>query len=101
MAGGNQLDESVRWIERLLADPSAETFSPLKLLLLLLLARDGEQDQATLFDKVPGHRTALVRSVGKMMLDGWVVSDIDPMDRRRRILKLTPAGGELVDRLYG
>lgn len=64
--------------------------------VLASLADDGEAAQAVLADRISFDRSDLVSVLDELERLGHIVRRTDPTDRRRNIVGITPAGGELL-----
>ncbi|MEV6650002.1 MarR family winged helix-turn-helix transcriptional regulator [Streptomyces sp. NPDC051219] len=67
--------------------------------VLHLLDRHGEMQLIRLAELLAIDTSVTSRHVSHVAERGWIERSTDPCDRRSRILRLTPAGKELLDRL--
>ncbi|MGW9050786.1 MarR family winged helix-turn-helix transcriptional regulator [[Kitasatospora] papulosa] len=67
--------------------------------VLTLLARYGEMRITRLAELLSVNMSVTSRHVAHAVESGWVERFPDPADKRSRILRLTPAGEELLDEL--
>ncbi|MFE7751180.1 MarR family winged helix-turn-helix transcriptional regulator [Streptomyces sp. NPDC057428] len=67
--------------------------------VLTLLARYGEMRITRLAELLAVNMSVTSRHVTHAVENGWIERSLDPADRRSRILRLTPAGDELLDEL--
>jgi len=77
------------------AEVSDEVTSP-QVLVLVALSRDPGMDQRTLGASVSLDRSTTADVVDRLMKRGYLERTRDPKDRRRNILRLTNAGGDLL-----
>ncbi|MFD4031342.1 MarR family winged helix-turn-helix transcriptional regulator [Streptomyces sp. NPDC058637] len=67
--------------------------------VLTLLARYGEMRITRLAELLAVDMSVTSRHVAHAVENGWIERSPDPADKRSRILRLTPAGEELLDEL--
>ncbi|WP_327116549.1 MarR family winged helix-turn-helix transcriptional regulator [Streptomyces sp. NBC_01341] len=67
--------------------------------VLTLLARYGEMRITRLAELLAVNMSVTSRHVTHAVENGWIERSPDPADKRSRILRLTPAGHELLDEL--
>lgn len=66
---------------------------------VLTALREGELDQITLAGSIGIDRTTTAEVLRRLEGAGWVERRRNPLDRRRRIAKLTPEGNALLERM--
>jgi DNA-binding MarR family transcriptional regulator len=67
--------------------------------VLTLLAKHGEMRISRLADLLAVNMSVTSRHVTHAVENGWIERSPDPADKRSRILRLTPAGDDLLDEL--
>ncbi|MFF4246140.1 MarR family winged helix-turn-helix transcriptional regulator [Streptomyces sp. NPDC001822] len=67
--------------------------------VLTLLERYGEMRITRLAELLSVNMSVTSRHVTHAVENGWIERSLDPADKRSRILRLTPAGHELLDEL--
>ncbi|MFJ8753666.1 MarR family winged helix-turn-helix transcriptional regulator [Streptomyces sp. NPDC102441] len=67
--------------------------------VLMLLAKYGEMRISRLAELLSVNMSVTSRHVTHVVESGWIERSPDPADKRSRILRLTPAGNELIDEL--
>ncbi|GAA2260247.1 MarR family transcriptional regulator [Streptomyces amakusaensis] len=68
--------------------------------VLALLDRHGEMRMGRLAELLSVDMSVTSRHVAHAAGSGWVERDLDPGDRRSRILRLTPAGSAMIAELH-
>lgn len=68
--------------------------------VLAMIGRFGNISAKTLSDKMAIDQVAVSRSVHRCVTSGLVREDINPQDRRGKVLMLTPSGEKILDRFY-
>ncbi|MER5766935.1 MarR family winged helix-turn-helix transcriptional regulator [Streptomyces sp. NPDC001985] len=68
--------------------------------VLALLARHGEMRMSRLADLLAIDMSVTSRHVAHVVERGWVERALDPEDRRSRLLRLTPAGRDMIAELH-
>jgi DNA-binding MarR family transcriptional regulator len=63
---------------------------------LMALTADEEFDQRTLGEAIGLDKASTTVLLARMLRQAWITKSMDPLDGRRRILRLTPAGERLV-----
>ncbi|MBE2317749.1 winged helix-turn-helix transcriptional regulator [Solirubrobacter sp. CPCC 204708] len=81
--------------------PALETLGvrPRHVLALTVLRDTGGSSQADLAGLLQMDRTNLVGLLNELETEGWVERRRSPEDRRRHLVELTAAGGELLSRI--
>ncbi|MEV6549582.1 MarR family transcriptional regulator [Streptomyces sp. NPDC051597] len=67
--------------------------------VLTLLGRHGEMRISRLAELLDVDMSVTSRHVTHVAARGWIERDPDPLDKRSRILRLTPAGRDMLDEL--
>ncbi|WP_073950097.1 MarR family winged helix-turn-helix transcriptional regulator [Streptomyces kebangsaanensis] len=68
--------------------------------VLTLLGRRGDMRMSKLAELLSVDMSVTSRHVAHLAARGWIERFPDPADKRSRILRLTPAGVDLLDELY-
>ncbi|GAA0929690.1 MarR family transcriptional regulator [Streptomyces thermoalcalitolerans] len=68
--------------------------------VLSLLGRRGDMRMSGLAELLSLDMSVISRHVAHLAAHGWIERLPDPADKRSRILRLTPAGTNLLDELY-
>lgn len=68
--------------------------------VLTLLGRHGDMRMSRLAELLSVDMSVTSRHVAHLAARGWIERFPDPADKRSRILRLTPAGADLLDELY-
>lgn len=92
---GRMLGMASSHASRILGDALAEVGAR-KYHFAVLAALDefGPSSQAQLSDRTGIYRSDLVATVNELVADGYVRREPDPVDRRRNVVSMTPAGDE-------
>lgn len=85
---------AMRLTRQLRAARSSRAMSPSKLLVLGLLQQDGVLTAADLSASLHVQPQSLTRLLAELEGDGLILRQPDPKDRRRGLIRLTPAGTE-------
>ncbi|MFJ3235126.1 MarR family winged helix-turn-helix transcriptional regulator [Streptomyces sp. NPDC086787] len=64
--------------------------------VLMLLSRDGDMRMSKLAELMAVDMSVTSRHVAHVAERGWIERSPDPADKRSRILRLTPAGGDML-----
>jgi DNA-binding MarR family transcriptional regulator len=81
------------------AEVSDEVTSP-QIFILVALARTPDSDQRTLGEAVSLDRSTTADVVERMIRRGFIERSRDPSDHRRYLLRITPAGRELLAEIH-
>ena len=73
--------------------------TPVQFAILNALMDDPGEDQITLSGRVAFDAATSGSVLGRLEAKGWVRREADPLDRRRKLLWITPEGGEVALRM--
>ena len=88
---------TIRAIDTVLR-PLGQTMARFEVLLVLSFARRKALPMGRLRDALMVHGSSVTYLVDRLEEGGQVVREIDPADRRRSLVRITPAGEEAVQR---
>jgi MarR family transcriptional regulator, temperature-dependent positive regulator of motility len=66
--------------------------------VLRAVQAEPRREQKVIGERAAIDKATLVPLVGRLVERGWLTLEVDPTDRRRRLLDLTAAGREVLDR---
>ena len=73
--------------------------TPVQFAILNALIDTPGEDQVTLAGRVAFDAATSGSVIGRLELRGWIRRDVDPLDKRRKLLWVTPAGEEAADHM--
>jgi len=82
-----------------MAELGAEDVTPVQFALLNAVMDTPGGDQITLAGRVAFDAATSGAAIGRLEVKGWIQREADPLDRRRKLLWLTPSGQEATLRM--
>lgn len=73
--------------------------TPVQFAILNALIDTPGEDQVTLAGRVAFDAATSGSVIGRLELRGWIRREVDPLDKRRKLLWVTPAGEEAADHM--
>jgi DNA-binding MarR family transcriptional regulator len=73
--------------------------TPVQFAILNALIDTPGEDQVTLAGRVAFDAATSGSVIGRLELRGWIRREVDPLDKRRKLLWVTPAGVEAADHM--
>jgi DNA-binding MarR family transcriptional regulator len=73
--------------------------TPVQFAILNALIDKPGEDQVTLAGRVAFDAATSGSVIGRLELRGWIRREVDPLDKRRKLLWVTPAGAEAADHM--
>jgi DNA-binding MarR family transcriptional regulator len=73
--------------------------TPVQFAILNALIDKPGEDQVTLAGRVAFDAATSGSVIGRLELRGWIRREVDPLDKRRKLLWVTPAGVEAADHM--
>jgi len=73
--------------------------TPARLDMLQCIAQNGAPTQSILVWQLGLHPSTVSKMLELLRQRGWIVRDVDPRDRRRRVARLTDLARDLLDRI--
>lgn len=73
--------------------------TPVQFAILNALIDTPGEDQVTLASRVAFDAATSGSVIGRLELRGWIRREVDPLDKRRKLLWVTPAGAEAADHM--
>ena len=73
--------------------------TPVQFAILNALIDTPGEDQVTLAGRVAFDAATSGSVIGRLELRGWIRREVDPLDKRRKLLWVTPAGAEAADHM--
>lgn len=98
---GHLIRRAQQIVASLFASQTKNQVTPIQYALLAVLAESDGLDQITLAGRVALDASTSGNTLERMAQKGWVERLVDPLDRRRRVLKLTRSGRSLFEKLIG
>jgi DNA-binding MarR family transcriptional regulator len=98
-APGHLIRRAHQIVGSLFVSQTDNQVTPIQYGLLAVLAETDGLDQVTMARRLALDASTSGNTLERMAQKGWVVRKVDPEDRRRRVLSLTPAGRKLFEKL--
>jgi DNA-binding MarR family transcriptional regulator len=98
-APGHLIRRAQQIVASLFISQTQNQVTPIQYALLAMLADSDGLDQVTLARRVALDASTSGNTLERMAQKGWVERKIDPQDRRRRVLSLTPEGRHIFESL--
>ena len=73
--------------------------TPVQFAILNALIDTPGEDQVTLAGRVAFDAATSGSVIGRLELRGWIRREVDPLDKRRKLLWVTPAGADAADHM--